>query len=133
MDEVPVQYFQSIIAIELAVTGALLFQIRYFAPRGESDDEDDLPDPRLRLAIAFVLGATLFGSLEALLHGGDRTAATAVMIGLAISLLPILLRVLPPLRRDAATSERRPDVAVTIVGVVAFVMLVAGAVILLQA
>jgi hypothetical protein len=125
MDEVPIQYFQSIIAIELAVTGALPFQIRYFTPRGGSDQEDDLPDARLRLAVAVVLGATLFGSLEAMLHGGDRIAATVVMIGLAISLLPILLRVLPPLRRDAATSERRPN-AVTIIGVVAFVVLVAG-------
>jgi hypothetical protein len=28
--DVPVQYFQSVIAIELAVTGALLWQIRFF-------------------------------------------------------------------------------------------------------
>ena len=27
---VPVQYYQSIIAIQLAVTGALLFQVRFF-------------------------------------------------------------------------------------------------------
>jgi hypothetical protein len=30
--EVPVQFFQSVIAIELAVAGALLWQIRYFEP-----------------------------------------------------------------------------------------------------
>jgi len=30
---VPVQYFQSVIAIELAVTGALLWQMRYFEPQ----------------------------------------------------------------------------------------------------
>jgi hypothetical protein len=34
MEAVPIQYFQSVIVVELAVTGALLFQIRYFAPRG---------------------------------------------------------------------------------------------------
>jgi hypothetical protein len=58
MDDVPIQYFQSVIAIELAVTGALLFQIRYFAPRRDQAEED-LPDPLLRLAVAVVLGATL--------------------------------------------------------------------------
>jgi hypothetical protein len=36
MVAVPIQYFQSVIAVELAVTGALLFQIRYFAPRGRT-------------------------------------------------------------------------------------------------
>jgi hypothetical protein len=28
--DVPVQYFQSIIAVELAIAGALLFQVRFF-------------------------------------------------------------------------------------------------------
>jgi hypothetical protein len=133
MDDVPIQYFQSVIAIELAVTGALLFQIRYFAPRRNQPEEDDLPDPLLRLAVAVVLGATLFGSLEAMLHGGDKTAAAAVMIGLAVSLLPILLRVLPPLRREAQSHERRSDVAVTIAGVLLYVVLVVAALILIAA
>jgi len=31
--DLPVQYFQSVIAIELAVTGALLWQIRFFESR----------------------------------------------------------------------------------------------------
>ena len=132
MDDVPIQYFQSVIAIELAVTGALLFQIRYFAPRRDQADED-LPDPLLRLAVAVVLGATLFGSLEAMLHGGDKTAAAAVMIGLAVSLLPILLRVLPPLRREAQSHERRSDAAVTIAGVLLYVVLVVAALILIAA
>jgi hypothetical protein len=131
MDDVPIQYFQSVIAIELAVTGALLFQIRYFAPRNQA--EEDLPDPLLRLAVAVVLGATLFGSLEAMLHGGDKIAAAAVMIGLAVSLLPILLRVLPPLRREAENHERRSDVAVTIAGVLLYVVLVVAALILIAA
>jgi len=132
MDDVPIQYFQSVIAIELAVTGALLFQIRYFAPR-QNQAEEDLPDPLLRLAVAVVLGATLFGSLEAMLHGGDKTAAAAVMIGLAVSLLPILLRVLLPLRREAQSHERRSDVAVTIAGVLLYVALVVAALILIAA
>jgi hypothetical protein len=132
MDDVPIQYFQSVIAIELAVTGALLFQIRYFAPRRDQAEED-LPDPLLRLAVAVVLGATLFGSLEAMLHGGDKTAAAAVMIGLAVSLLPILLRVLPPLRREAQSHERRSDVAVTIAGVLLYLVLVVAALILIAA
>ena len=132
MDDVPIQYFQSVIAIELAVTGALLFQIRYFAPR-RNQAEEGLPDPLLRLAVAVVLGATLFGSLEAMLHGGDKTAAAAVMIGLAVSLLPILLRVLPPLRREAQSHERRSDVAVTIAGVLLYVALVFVALILIAA
>ena len=132
MDDVPIQYFQSVIAIELAVTGALLFQIRYFAPRRDQAEED-LPDPMLRLAVAVVLGATLFGSLEAMLHGGDKTAAAAVMIGLAVSLLPILLRVLPPLRREAQSHERRSDVAVAIAGVLLYIVLVVAALILIAA
>ena len=42
------------------------------------------------------------------------------MIGLAVSLLPIVLRVLPPLARDAKTDEGDPDHAVTIVGVLLY-------------
>ena len=33
MVAVSIQYFRSVIAVELAVTGALLFQVWYFAPR----------------------------------------------------------------------------------------------------
>jgi hypothetical protein len=134
MDAVPIQYFQSVIAVELAVTGALLFQIRYFAPRGtETGDQKELPDPRLRLAFAVILGATLFGSLAAMLHGGDKVAAAAVMVGLAVSILPILLRVLPPLRREARSHEPPWNVAVTIVGALLYVALVLAALILVAA
>jgi hypothetical protein len=98
--EVPIQFFQSVIAIELAVTGALLFQINYFSSRTRTRREDEqLPSATLRLAVAVVLGATLFGSLLAMLDGGDRIAAAALLIALGLSILPILLRVLPPLRR----------------------------------
>ena len=132
-EEVPIQFFQSVIAIQLAVTGALLFQVRFFAPREKTWREDErLPSATLRLAVAVVLGATLFGSLLAMLHGGDRTAAAAVLIGLAISILPVLLRVLPPLRRDLQTGERPRYVVVTIVGVIVYVVLVAAAVTLIE-
>lgn len=133
VEDVPVQFFQSVIAIELAVTGALLFQVRYFTPRERTGREDvRLPSATLRLAIAIVLGATLFGSLLAMLHGGDRTAAAAILIGLAVSILPILLRVLPPLRRDLRTDERPRYVLVTVVGIIVYVALVAAAITLVE-
>ena len=100
--DVPVQYYQSIIAVELTVAGALLFQIRFFVPREEAEGAgENLPDPRLRLLMAVIIGATLFGSLAAMLHDAPRPAATAVTIGLVVSLVPILLRALPPLRKRA--------------------------------
>jgi hypothetical protein len=102
---VPVQYFQSVIAIELAVTGALLWQINFFDSKGTAPRESRLPDTRLRILMALILGATVFGSLWAMVdEGRSRWPAIAVTIGLAISIIPILLRVLPPLTRDAATS-----------------------------
>jgi hypothetical protein len=133
VEDVPVQFFQSVIAIELAVTGALLFQVRYFTPHERTGREDvRLPSATLRLAIAIVLGATLFGSLLAMVHGGDRTAAAALLIGLAVSILPILLRVLPPLRRDLRTDERPRYVLVTVVAVIVYVALVAAAITLVE-
>jgi hypothetical protein len=132
--DVPIQYYQSIIAIELGVAGALLFQIRFFVPRWETEREGEhLPDPRLRLVMAVIIGATLFGSLEAMLHDGDRPAAVAVTVGLAVSILPILLRVLPPLRSPDQSEERDSNVAVTVVGLVLYVVVTAGAVILVAA
>jgi hypothetical protein len=99
--EVPVQFFQSTIAIELAVTGALLFQIRSFEPRRGAAEDRDLPDPRPRLLMAVILGATVFGSLDAIVHHGGMDAAIAVTVGVALSVLPILARVLPPLVGEA--------------------------------
>jgi hypothetical protein len=64
--DVPVQFFQSVIAIELAVTGALLWQMRFFESKNASVRRDEgLPDARLRIGLALVLGATVFGSLWA--------------------------------------------------------------------
>jgi len=131
--DVPVQFFQSVIAIELAVTGALLWQIRYFESRDARRREDNpLPDARLRLGLALVLGATMFGSLWAIADEGPKWAAVAVTVGLAISLIPILLRVLPPLAKDAATDERDPGYAITVVGLVLYVAVVAGFLVLLD-
>jgi hypothetical protein len=131
--DVPVQFFQSVIAIELAVTGALLWQMRFFeskdARRGENEP---LPDSRLRLGLALVLGATMFGSLWAIADEGPKWAALAVTVGLAVSLIPILLRVLPPLAKDAATNKRDPDYAITVLGLVLYVAVVAGFLVLLD-
>ena len=131
--DVPVQFFQSVIAIELAVTGALLWQIRFFESKATTRPHDEeLPDPRLRLGLALVLGATLFGSLWAMADEGPKWAALAVTVGLAVSLTPILLRVLPPLAKDARTNERDPDYAVTVVALFSYVAVVAGFLVLLD-
>jgi len=45
---------------------------------------------------------------------------------------PILLSVLPPLAKDAATNERDPDYAVTVLGLVLYVGAVAGVLVLLD-
>lgn len=131
--DVPVQYFQSVIAIELAVTGALLWQIRFFESRDAGHrEEEHLPDPRIRLLLALVLGATVFGSLWAIANHGQSGAATVVTIGLAVSLLPIMLRVLPPLARDAVTNEQDPNYAVTVIGLLLYAVVVGGIIVLLN-
>ena len=125
MADVPVQYFQSVITIELAVAGALLWQMRYFDPRDRESDSAHLPDPRLRIGIALVMGATVFGSLWAIADEGPKWAAVATTLGLSISLIPILVRVLPPLRRDAATNERGSDFWLTVGALLGYVVIVA--------
>jgi hypothetical protein len=130
---VPVQFFQSAIAIELAITGTLLWQIRFFEPRDSARRTNEQPpDSRVRLGFAIILGATLFGSLWAIADEGPKWAALAVTVGLAVSAVPILLRVLPPLAKDAATNARSPDHAVTLAGLVAYVAVVAGFLVLLD-
>jgi hypothetical protein len=87
--DVPVQFFQSTIAIELAVAGALLWQIRYFDRGGAAGrDMQELPDARLQFFFALVLGATLFRSLWAIADEGKALAASLVTTGVAVSLLP---------------------------------------------
>jgi hypothetical protein len=126
---VPVQYFQSIVAIELAVAGALLFQIRFFElrPSGAAEDRD-LPHPWIRLLMAVIIGATIFGSLEAMIHAGGRLEAIAVTTGLGLSVLPILIRALSPLIGDARTrrAARGSDVAVTVIGIILYGLAVAS-------
>jgi hypothetical protein len=72
-----------------------------------------------------VLTATIFGSLEAIRESGGRWAAVLVTVGLAISLLPILLRVLPTLRRDAQTRQRSPHFWVTVLGLTLYAAIIA--------
>jgi hypothetical protein len=63
---------------------------------------------------------------------GPKWAAVAVTIGLALSLVPILLRVLPPLAKDATTKERDPDYAVSVIGLLLYVAVVTGVLVLLD-
>ena len=120
---VPVQYFQSIIAVQLAVAGALLFQVRFFdASNGKSGPQ---VDPRLRLVLVVVIAATLFVSLEAMREGWGSVAAALVAGGLALSMLPILLRVLPPLTRDIETHKRDPHFWLTVLALVLYWAIVA--------
>jgi len=131
--DVPVQFFQSAIAIALAVAGALLWQMRFFDSNdARRQDRVSLPDARLRLGLALVLGTTLFGSLWAIADEGPKWAAYFVTIGLAVSILPIGLRVLPPLAKDSLTNERDPDYAITVIALVLYVVVVAGFLILLD-
>lgn len=131
--DVPVQYFQSVIAIELAVTGALPWQIHFFDSKTSVRAEGkELPDARLRVGMALVLGATVFGSVWAMADAGPKWAALAVTVGLAVSLVPILLRVLPPLAKDAATNERDPNYGVTVAGLLLYVGVVCGFLVLLD-
>ncbi|MCC5952021.1 MAG: hypothetical protein JJU45_07985 [Acidimicrobiia bacterium] len=132
MEEVPVQFFQSVIAIELAVTGTLLFQIRFFDRDQPRLVGGDTTNAWLRLAVAVVLGATLFGSLAAILHGGDTTSAAAVTVGLALSILPILLRVLPPLAHDTDHGTRHPQTSVTVAALALYATAVAVVIVTLN-
>jgi uncharacterized membrane protein len=70
--------------------------------------------------------------LWAIANEGQSGAAISDTVGLAVSILPILIRVLPPLARDAATNDRDPSYAVTVVGLLLYVVLVAGVIVLLS-
>ncbi|HEX7429713.1 MAG TPA: hypothetical protein VF328_23050 [Mycobacterium sp.] len=124
--DVPVQYFQSIITVLLAIAGALLFQVRFFELTHSERTKE--VDPFLRLVMMAVITATLFTSLEAMREGWGRLAAALVTTGLALSLLPILLRVLPPLTRDLTrdlkTQQRDPHLWVTVLGLILYCAIV---------
>jgi hypothetical protein len=121
--DVPVQYFQSVIALETAVTGVLLFQIRFFDANKDATREFGA-DPRLRVVMLMVLTATIFGSLEAIREHWGSWSAVLVTVGLALSVLPILLRALPPLQRDAQTQHRNPHFWTTVFGLVLYAVIV---------
>ena len=124
--DVPVQYFQSIITVLLAIAGALLFQVRFFELTHSERTKE--VDPFLRLVMMAVITATLFTSLEAMREGWGRLAAALVTTGLALSLLPILLRVLPPLTRDLTrdlkTQQRDPHMWVTVLSLILYCAIV---------
>jgi len=124
VSEVPVQYFQSVIAIAMGVAGVLLFQIRFFDASSDARAESSV-DARVRLLLLLVLAATVFGSLEAIREGSGRWAAVLVTVGVAVSILPILLRVLPPLRRAAQTEQRDPRAWITVLGLILYAAIVA--------
>lgn len=58
-----------------------------------------------RVGVALVIGVTVFGSLWAMADEGPTWAALVVTLGLAISLLPIVVRVLRPLAKDARDAR----------------------------
>jgi len=62
--------------------------------------------------------------LWAIADEGPKWAAIAITLGLSISLIPILVRVLPPLRSDAETNERDPDFWITIATLLGYVAIV---------
>ena len=72
-----------------------------------------------------VIAATLFVSLEAMRESWGSVAAALVAGGLALSMLPILLRVLPPLTRDIETHKRDPHFGLTVLALVLFWAIVA--------
>jgi hypothetical protein len=128
MDEVPVQYYQTVVAIQLAVSGALLFQIRFFDPAQTIGGRDAWR----RLAIAIVLGSTLFGCLYSIRHASGPGAASAVTFGLAVSIVPILLRVLPPLASGARGSSHESQRTVTVVALGLYAVATAAIVVTLH-
>ena len=123
------------IAIRLAATGGVLFQVRYFSPREGTGREDvRVTSATLRPAIAIVLGAPVFGSLLAIPHGGDGTAAAALLVGVSVSILPFR-SCCGSCRRSGATcgpTNKGRYVLVTVVGVIVYVVLVAAAITLVD-
>jgi len=56
---------------------------------------------------------------------GPKWAAIAVTLGLSSSVIPIHVRVLPPLTTDAKTNERGPDFWITVAALLGYVAIVA--------
>ena len=120
---VPVQFFQSVIAVELAIVGALLWQIRFFE-KEDNQEETSGTDPRLKLLLLVVLTAILFGSLgraprrwwpagRGPAHRGSRSFAIADLVACAAP---------RSTRRNHATAN--PQLWVTLLGLVLFAAVV---------
>jgi hypothetical protein len=77
-------------------------------------------------------GRPLFGSLWAIADEGKAVATTLVTTGVAISILPILIGLLPPLAREARTGKRDPDYAITVGGLSVYVLVVGGIIALIN-
>jgi hypothetical protein len=100
-------------------------------PRLSAVVDDYLPDPRPRLVIAVVLAATVFGALDGIANHGGQQTAIFVTVGVAISAIPILIRVLPPLVAAAHPGSRRAYSSITIIGLALYVLAVAVLIFLL--
>lgn len=85
----------------------------------------------LRLGLALVLAQPCSGPCGRSPEG-PRWAALAVTVRLAVSLIPNLLRVLSTLAKDAATNERDPNYAITVLGPILQVAAVVGFLVLLD-
>ena len=79
-----------------------------------------------------ILGATVFGSPDAIVHRGGREVAVAVAVGVALSVLPILTRALPPLVGEAHPDGGRSISGVTTIGLLLYVVAVAGLLVVLN-
>jgi uncharacterized membrane protein len=66
----------------------------------------------------------VFKSGDSFASGGwfARAASRSTAAGLAISVLPILLRLLPALQRDAQTQQRNPHYWITLLGLVLYAL-----------
>ena len=104
-------------------TSVLLFQIRFFDTNKDATRAFDA-DPRVRPVMLVVLTATIFGSLEAIREHWGSWSAVLVTVGLAVSVLPILLRALPPVQRDAQTQQRHAHFWTTVLGLVLYAAIV---------
>jgi len=103
--DVPVQYFQSVITTEVAVIGAVLWQIRYFEPRDPARrDGERLRDPRLRLGLGSPGRVSARRRSNAAPAPGRSARSRAGQLGLAQR----LLRVAAQLARVGGAKPRSP-------------------------
>jgi hypothetical protein len=85
----------------------------------------------MRILFAVVIFVTVFGSLLGIANQWQDVAASVVTVGLAISVLPIVLRALPA-PRSAESGARASRSSTRLVGALLYVALVTGLVVLLN-